>query len=296
VRANSLSVKEALLDLKENPVVYLRPFKEDRTALRLQSWITQILWIFTGSVFQWLRLFFDLPHKRRLEELIFDPFQDVGPVWAIGRPNEWNSPRGALRIYVGGDWQDAVARLIKVARLIVMCAGTSPGFRWELRRVFEADPFIPVVLILPPKVLKNTAYASQVETVLRDTIDLDIAKQHLSSQLIYFASRESARFIPCDPSTDSKILRKVNPYLDALLDVVEDMIPGSREAFLADARFKLRERANLIALTISVIVAVFILIFVHRSLVYVFNSDPIPQPSLVHTFGPEKPSYLDPSQ
>jgi hypothetical protein len=85
------------------PVVYLRPFEVDRTA-------------------------------RGFEGLIVGALKDLGPVVAVGRPDEQLPPASRIaRAYVTDDqWQDRVSDLIGRARLVVAQIGTSEGLVWEL--------------------------------------------------------------------------------------------------------------------------------------------------------------------
>jgi len=85
------------------PVVYLRPFEVDRTA-------------------------------RGFEGLIFGSLKDLGPIVAIGRPDEKSPSESRIaRAYLTDDqWQDRVSDLIGRARLVVAQIGTSEGLVWEL--------------------------------------------------------------------------------------------------------------------------------------------------------------------
>ena len=85
------------------PVVYLRPFEVDRTA-------------------------------RGFEGLIAGSLKELGPIVAVGRPDEELPPSSRIaRAYLTDDqWQDRVSDLIGRARLVVTQIGTSEGLVWEL--------------------------------------------------------------------------------------------------------------------------------------------------------------------
>jgi hypothetical protein len=105
--------------LKEDgrpPILYLRPFTEDKK-----------------------KLSFSRPYT--YEETLVSVLDDAGPVVAIGRPGERLPPLGAIRVYVEAAddeaWRTEVRNRISTARLVVIQAGTSASLLWELRAVLE---------------------------------------------------------------------------------------------------------------------------------------------------------------
>lgn len=74
---------------------------------------------------------------------------EIGPVIAIGKPEERLPPIGAGRLYVTEDrWQPTVLELISASQLILLVSGATKGLLWELRSIVEqADPSKLIVCI-----------------------------------------------------------------------------------------------------------------------------------------------------
>jgi hypothetical protein len=98
-----------------DPVLYLRPFHADVTSdpERVEGMTN--------------------------EELLTSLFQDIGPVIAIGDPNESPDPDkslpiiGASRIYLKEEkWQNTVERLMSISQYVIIDMGTTPGLLWEI--------------------------------------------------------------------------------------------------------------------------------------------------------------------
>lgn len=91
----------------------------------------------------------DKPWENRITDLL----GELGPVVAVGRPEEALPPLGAQRVYLdlppGLDWKDKVSAAIAKARLVVIVAaadegpGAAEGTRWEFSEA--------VRLSLPPE-------------------------------------------------------------------------------------------------------------------------------------------------
>jgi hypothetical protein len=73
----------------------------------------------------------------------------VGPVIAVGEPDEELPPLGATRKYFAGDWHGEVQRLIRSASVVVLRAGLTPGLRWEVESVVHSLWPQRVLLALP---------------------------------------------------------------------------------------------------------------------------------------------------
>jgi hypothetical protein len=132
---------EDLLEKDQRPpVLYLRSFQDDVVAAMLpdegvmddQRRAVQSL--FVGSE----------------EQQIADVFGQIGPFVAIGRPEDDVPLAGAARIYVGGEnWQERVADLMARAALVVLRAGQTPGFWWEVQRAAKFVPPQKMIFLLP---------------------------------------------------------------------------------------------------------------------------------------------------
>jgi hypothetical protein len=86
-----------------------------------------------------------------LEELIVDCLWAVGPVMAIGRPEETLSPVGAPREYVADAvWQERLLSSLDESSWVVGILGDSAGVMWEFRQVDARGASDRFVLIFPP--------------------------------------------------------------------------------------------------------------------------------------------------
>jgi hypothetical protein len=118
------------------PVLYLRSFSADAGLTDAQD--DNPLWALLGS-----------PRLETAERSLAAAVGDVGPVVAIGRPRERVPPLGAARMYVGDEWQEVVSRLVEASRLVLLRAGTSEGFLWELQYLVEHCDHRKVVVFIP---------------------------------------------------------------------------------------------------------------------------------------------------
>jgi hypothetical protein len=157
------------------PVVFLREFGEERFILEDTSESS----------------------RGTFEQTLVDTFETLGPVVAIGRPEENLPPSGAIRLYVDDDhWQAKVAELIERSRLIVIQAkGRSQGMFWELDHVFKRVPFKPVMLAFPfQHVLSpRERYVDFRESLQKIT---GIQLPYETAQYIYFPSPDTPIPIP----------------------------------------------------------------------------------------------------
>ncbi len=127
-RLRTPSAVEVLARDHRAPVVYFRPFTEDAEAGRatvVGSWITE-------------------------EEQLTKVMNEIGPVVAIGAPEEKMPSLGAARLYVeDAKWREAALGLIRRARLVIMRVGGSPGFWWELEAAVRGKSPEQLILLVP---------------------------------------------------------------------------------------------------------------------------------------------------
>lgn len=83
------------------------------------------------------------------EEVVAKPLYRYGPVVTIGRPEEVLPPLGALREYVGADWQNRVRQWLDTAAVVVAILDDTPGLTWELTQVFELKLHTRLLLLMP---------------------------------------------------------------------------------------------------------------------------------------------------
>lgn len=146
-RHTAPSAAEAMAADPRPPVLYLRSFRDDGTALidiargRFAHWWSELLAAATP------------------EEETAAALDAVGPVVAIGKPGEALPEIGAARLYVDHDaWQEEVRTLMDRAALVVLRIGSSPGVLWELDQALSRVPRERVVFA----VIGDTSVSNEV--------------------------------------------------------------------------------------------------------------------------------------
>lgn len=103
-RLRAIGAKEALAADSRPPIIYLRSFVSDRKI-------------------------------SDAERALAANLRSVGPMIAIGRPDEILPRLGAFRLYVDDEhWQDAVKELLSRSSHVFLAAGSTPGLKWELEQ------------------------------------------------------------------------------------------------------------------------------------------------------------------
>jgi hypothetical protein len=125
-RLRSPSAVEIFASEHRPPVVYFRPFTADLKAKpRGFSSTTE-------------------------EEAIAYALNDIGPLIAIGTPEETLPSLGAARMYVDNEkWREAALDLLGRAAVVVMRIGSTPGFWWEFETVMHRVKPEKLVLLIP---------------------------------------------------------------------------------------------------------------------------------------------------
>jgi hypothetical protein len=145
------------------PVLYLRPFKQDpkvgaNPVLRSG---------FLGSASHGLALITE-------EEQLAEVMNEIGPFVSIGRPGEKLPMLGAARMYVSDEeWKSRVVEFAAKARLVVLRAGTAPGFSWELQIIARTVPPERVIFLVPHGKKKYIEFASIANTYLPVALPAD---------------------------------------------------------------------------------------------------------------------------
>jgi hypothetical protein len=116
---------------QRSPVLYLRSFKDDEITSRpIRD---------TG-----------MPISFTEEEYLVDVLKDFGPCLAIGQPGETLPDLGAARIYVPDDtWQDKVRELLLSSKLVVLRAGQTPNFLWEVEQSIRNVSPQNIIILIP---------------------------------------------------------------------------------------------------------------------------------------------------
>ena len=70
------------------------------------------------------------------EQKLVTALQQIGPVVAVGDPNETLPPLGAIRFYFSNDeWQKKILELMSLSRFVIFQPGHSKGTEWEMETV-----------------------------------------------------------------------------------------------------------------------------------------------------------------
>lgn len=84
------------------------------------------------------------------EEALVAALTQVGPVVALGEPGERLPPLGAARAYTPDAlWQSHISDWAREARRIVLLAGDTPSFWWEVRHLADTKALDKAAFLLP---------------------------------------------------------------------------------------------------------------------------------------------------
>jgi hypothetical protein len=121
------TAQDALAEDSRAPVLYLRSFKDDSTAAKLDEWGT-----------------------RSDEEQMSTVLRHIGPIVAVGDPKERRVTLGASRIYLSDDdWQDWVKAQMLAATLVIFRASDTDAFFWEVATAALHVPDTKIAFLLP---------------------------------------------------------------------------------------------------------------------------------------------------
>ena len=131
-RKFSLKSADELLAMDQRPpVIYLRSFKDDKKAAA------------PAVLTNWLAFFTE-------EEQLVHVLNDFGPCVAIGQPGEQLPDLGASRMYLADDeWQDKVREFLVKSNLVVLRAGTTPNFFWEVEQSAKTGRPENLIVLVP---------------------------------------------------------------------------------------------------------------------------------------------------
>lgn len=137
------------------PILFLRSFEDDQFDFQRPFWQVRLRW-------------FDLwSFRRNVDEAMVDEIAQYGPVVALGRPGETDTPFGALRHYSSHDeWQRIVVQTARRARAIVLVAGRTPGLRWEFETLRAEGLLGRTLLLLHPDPARVASNAQAIEWLL----------------------------------------------------------------------------------------------------------------------------------
>lgn len=146
------------------PVLYLRSFGADGKAAEKVGRPLSIKGI-------------DLTVPQTEEEQIASVVQRVGPLVAIGRPDENVPLLGAARMYVADDaWQGKVLDMMQRSSLVLMRAGRTEGFWWEVETAVRLVQPERLLWLVPFSGENYQTFAVRANTLLPKPLPLDPGK------------------------------------------------------------------------------------------------------------------------
>lgn len=140
-RLNQPGAADALAVARRPPILFLRPFSLDALPISPidDGWRGQF------NVFSWL-------DKRTFEEHLSSTFEDLGPVIALGRPDEEVAALGAARAYVDdASWRAVVVGLAAMSQFVIVEVDETPGTVWEIEHVSRLVGLHSMLIVLPPQ-------------------------------------------------------------------------------------------------------------------------------------------------
>lgn len=132
-------------------VLYLRSFEDDKARAALKYYdAPHGTSIFPGGFIGLVT------SSRDEEEHIADVLRPVGPLVAVGAPDEVLPFAGAARMYLPKtSWQQPVRELMMRARLVALTLGSSAGTMWELSEAMRILPPQRLLLLVPGEMSKE---------------------------------------------------------------------------------------------------------------------------------------------
>ena len=156
-RARQLAIRSILNSQQSDsrpPILFLRAFRDDRVMLA------------PASVPLLGRLMNFLQAKGSLDVLLLEEGTTLGPVVAIGNPNDPIPPYGAARGYFSdGDWRQSVSKLASDSQLIIICLDTAEGVLWELEHLTAEGHAAKTLFLLNPDAKEPATNKALRETV-----------------------------------------------------------------------------------------------------------------------------------
>ncbi len=128
----AVSAEEAMRDDPRPPVLYLRSFKSDKRAARLDfGGFGPWFWLWPAGIYAMAREW----RGSSEEEYWSAALAEIGPPIALGAPGQLPF-RGAARLYASQeDWRDVVLNFARKASLVVVLAGMTDALMWEIHHV-----------------------------------------------------------------------------------------------------------------------------------------------------------------
>ena len=252
--------------IRVRPILYLRPFKADKLRYPdVNSKSHARIATAIGGVIGLMMRFLGSARSPAAEELMVGILKERGPVIAIGRPKERIPPVGAARIYVGDEWKDVVRKYLEISQMVLMFAGTTPGFAWELGEIFRSAPFKPTMIVLPfclkrHKAEEVAAFVNTFSEASGHALDADLRQ----TRAIYFRQDKQPVYVIKQNAAAEAELDSINPFLFPVTQMVGIEDAAWSADYVAAARARAVRTRNRTGLVIAGIVIVNVLVIVLR--------------------------------
>lgn len=228
-RKSVLSASEVQSHDPRAPILFLRVFRDDQISL-------------SAAAIPLHERFYDpgVP-AGTLETLLVRTLTDIGPVVALGKPDDQVAPPGAARSYHSdGEWQSVVERKIACSRFVVLVLDNSPGLHFELHQIELQKALFKTMIVVPPA-MHGRLKAIRLPSMLR----IPVPEKTLA---VLFDSRGSPQFFCAerlDEMTYELVLRVVRYRLETGKSIGPSDFKIDRRAPLRVAGPILRFRNNL---------------------------------------------------
>lgn len=200
------TAEEVLAKDPRPPVVYLRSFEGDAPASKVYGGQHGL-----GTQSE--------------EEQLAEVMEEIGPFVAIGKPGEKLATLGAARMYVpDANWRQEVDALLARSRLVVLRAGNTDGFWWEVERSVRKLRPEQIVFLVPADRELAEAFRERASRVFPQPLPEELrGRLHIASLqgVLYFESDWTPRFVPFRKRVfRSSVARPVAPKLKEALEKV----------------------------------------------------------------------------
>lgn len=167
---------------KRPPVLYLRPFDDDAATAELRPGDLPMFHSFSAE-----------------DEHLRAALSRIGPVILINNPAGGKVLAGSGTTYRNEDWQEAVRREMKGARLVVLRTGTTAGLLWEFAEALKlVEP--RRLMLLVPIGGEYEAFREKTRALVRKPLPSVAAAKHPPKatilNLIYFLPDWSPLSVP----------------------------------------------------------------------------------------------------
>jgi hypothetical protein len=254
-RCNELTAEEAEAADPRPPILYLRPFKADRVRFVTEKMRVErarnvraaarnargglVVSLIASAVAEVVVLLWAKGNAggAKGESLFIEPLKALGPVIAIGRPGERIPPVGAARVYAKNDeWQGVVSKALDRAQLVIMFAGSTPGFLWELKHIFGRERFVPTLIILPFFQRYSVPEAVRFRALFLEASGLSLPAGFDSGRAIYVTTRLEFEVLYENPEESD--MNFISPFLSSIVRAIDRGRPG----YMRGCTGKMRER------------------------------------------------------